>query len=160
MRRFLGGLTCFLALAACARSAASREGPPTQASPVSTPSGKMGSTAPPSLDPHCLSADRPGLITCEEAIRRAKHEGGYGTAYPYDAQIKPYHVHRGSKPILAWVVTWHDVDRELEGGTAYPPPCAIGEDGVVLDAHTGEFIVEGFSGTRVFPCVGPTSATR
>jgi hypothetical protein len=103
--------------------------------PVSTPTG----------DPRCLSKDRPGLITCEEAIRRANEEGGQGPDRPFDATLEPYRYHRDSKPILAWVVTWHDVQQEVSGGTTYTGPhCLLVDDGVVLDAHSGKFYAEGF----------------
>ncbi len=112
-------------------------------------------TPTPTRDPHCLSPDRPGLITCEEAIRRANEEGGQGPDRPFDAKLQPYRYHRDSKPVLAWVVTWHGVQHELSGGTTYtsPPECVLVDDGVVLDAHSGAFYVEGFSSTGpMSPC--------
>jgi hypothetical protein len=95
----------------------------------------------------CRSPNRPGLLTCREAVARAGVEGGpAGKARWGEASLEYAPPASGKGRVLAWIIRWHDAPFLSHG----PPPGSdedlIGEWAMVLDARTGEFINEGGSG--------------
>jgi len=92
----------------------------------------------------CLSADQPGLISCQEAIEAARQEGSYPDEAPI-ARLIDYRAHPGDSPIRAWMMTYPCVKLMLHGGPVFASPRGptYGPWDVVIDAHTGAFKVEG-----------------
>jgi len=103
----------------------------------------------------CLSADRPGFITCRQAFDLASAQVGTGVrGHPADARIEPYREHPGSTPVEAWVVTYHGVEIPEYGPSPYASSPQCGDFGVVLDARTGAFLVAGSGAGPTTPCPG------
>lgn len=103
----------------------------------------------------CLSPDRPGLVTCRQAIAKATAEGGAGSSYPLDAMLETFPDHRPGERAIAWIVTWHGVLEDVGSGAEYtgPPMCRITENAVVIDAETGAFWLESLtSKVPASPC--------
>jgi hypothetical protein len=67
-----------------------------------------------------------------------------------EAQLDWYRYHEDSKPIEAWIFTRMTLGHS--SSLIGPGSCNYGEEGTVVDAHTGEFIVEGFTGATPTPC--------
>jgi hypothetical protein len=67
------------------------------------------------------------------------------------AQLDWYKYHEDSEPIEVWGFTRLIIEHPstLFGSSS---TCSFGEEGTAVDAHTGEFIVEGFTGSKPTPC--------
>jgi Tol biopolymer transport system component len=91
------------------------------------------------------------IITRAEAIERACEEEGNGaTTTGIDAQLGWARPPFQRQLVRAWLVTYHGWTFHLHG----PPgsvPCALGDDVVEIDAHTGQYYSSGGSGTLA-PC--------
>jgi hypothetical protein len=144
--RRLGGstlVTTVLALAACTGS--------TSTGPQAAPSPSRVTSVGPSTDPACRSPDRPGLIPCEEAIRRAWEHGAPSIPSGVTARLRTFPAGR----LLAESL----ITGEPEGlGSAFrgprgcdPPSCRaiqfdlvdgqwIARDGVLLSSVGGELM--------------------
>jgi hypothetical protein len=116
------------------------------------PDSEFAWLSPPTAGP-CLSPGRAGLITCQAALERASADVGTGVrGHPADARLEPYREHPGSRPIEAWVVTYHGVEIPEYGPSPYASSPQCGDFGVVLDARTGAFLVAGSGAGPATPC--------
>jgi hypothetical protein len=132
-------LVAAFAFAACTGS--------TSARPQAAPS-HSGRTSPSPSATACLSPDRPGSIRCDEAIRRA---WAYGASIPsrVTAMLRTVPFGTPRRPVLAWTVTFHDAEIELDGPRG---GCIRGDWEVVINAGDGSFLFGGtWDGPRS-PC--------
>jgi Tol biopolymer transport system component len=119
-----------------------------------TPSPESSSIASPAS--FIVTCSRPGVaahpapasqrISKEEAIERACEEEGRGlTATGIDASLGWYQALPGSKRVRVWRVIYHGTFLPIIGGPRMQPSPAflVGDYGVVIDAHTGAFLVAG-----------------
>jgi hypothetical protein len=70
-----------------------------------------------------------------------------------DAQLDWYKYQEDSEPIEVWAFTRTTFEASSGGifGNSRGS-CFAGQEGTVVDAHTGAFIVEGFTGSGSTPC--------
>jgi hypothetical protein len=103
----------------------------------------------------CLSEDQAGLISCHEALRLTAEYSGTPEdrgASRVEARLDMYTRHPSSKPVRAWVITYQRVSQPMSGPSpASGPRCVVGDWDIVIDATTGEHLVEGGTGTAT-PC--------
>lgn len=125
----------------------------------------VGSTAARSFDfsgapVMCLSGNHPGLITCRRAVALSRNSvEASGTPTEIVARLTNYRRRSGASPVVAWIVTWRGVNVGSPDG---PPPgpepnCLyIGDSDVVLNASSGEAIVEGTIARKTI-CPSPSA---
>jgi hypothetical protein len=113
----------------------------------------------PTLGPRAPCSSQPpppsGLLSCQEAWEK----GGSGPSSDIRAQLDWYNYPNGdSPPIEVWIFSRDGFETPI--GSAFlptpspdlTPSCWFGESDLVVDAHTGENIVESFDGSTPTPC--------
>lgn len=104
----------------------------------------------------CLSKNQPRLITCDQALRRAAEYSGTPEergASGVEASFDLYTRSPNSEPVLAWVITYKRVSQPMSGPSPPSGPrCVVGDWDIVIDATSGEHLVEGVSGGTATPC--------
>lgn len=106
-------------------------------------------------DAICESHNDPGLITCEEAVRRAVEEEGSAGVQPTGARLSWYAVNPESEERQVWIVNLGMRQVPVLGPPGNHPTCFIDDWEAVIDAVTGEFLVAGNAGASR-PCDAST----
>jgi hypothetical protein len=121
------------------------------AASVGASTSKGFPTGPQALGPKAPCSSQPppaGLLSCQDA----RQKGAPWLPSDVQAELAWYKHHEDSKPIEAWEFTRASVEYSSGGILAGSRrSCAGGEEGIVVGAQTGAFIVQGFTGSKPTP---------
>lgn len=100
----------------------------TQGTPA--PLGRPTSSAP-ARDQGCLSADRPGLVSCAHALRTG---GEYSMTNTHNAWLEQMTDRLTGNVVLVWMVRSYLVPTQLDGPRG---GCILTTATIMVDAHRG-----------------------